>query len=134
MDTRENRRCPEAARLAAEGATVVSGYFDPLLASHARRLAGLKRGAKLMVADRDPPQPILPARARAELVASLRVVDYVVEAGATASGADVRLEAGRRAAVRRTDARTYTRGNGERPKYRWTAHEFSSSGWARWAM
>jgi bifunctional ADP-heptose synthase (sugar kinase/adenylyltransferase) len=80
MDTRGKViATSEAARLAAEGATVVSGYFDPMLASHARRLAELKRGAKLIVVIEDPPQPILPTRARAELIASLRAVDYVVE-------------------------------------------------------
>jgi bifunctional ADP-heptose synthase (sugar kinase/adenylyltransferase) len=81
----------EAARLAAEGATLVSGYFDPLLASHARRLAALKGSAKLIVAIEDPPRPILPARARAELVAGLRAVDFVVE-GLDGLRADVRLE------------------------------------------
>jgi hypothetical protein len=40
----------EAARLAASGATVVSGYFDPMVASHAERLAQIKReGAPLLV-------------------------------------------------------------------------------------
>jgi bifunctional ADP-heptose synthase (sugar kinase/adenylyltransferase) len=93
MDTRAKMiATSEAARLAAEGATVVSGYFDPLLASHARRLAGLKDGARLIVVIEDPPQPILPARARAELVASLRAVDYVVEAH-NGIKVDIRLEA-----------------------------------------
>jgi bifunctional ADP-heptose synthase (sugar kinase/adenylyltransferase) len=81
----------EAARRAAEGAMVVSGYFDPLLASHARRLTGLKGGAKLIVAIEDPARPILPARARAELVAGLRSVDFVVE-GTDGLRTDVRLE------------------------------------------
>jgi hypothetical protein len=92
MDTRGKMiATTEALRLAAEGATVVSGYFDPLLASHARRLNGLKGGAKLVVVIEDPPQPILPARARAELVASLRAVDHVLE---TSNGIhiDVQLE------------------------------------------
>jgi bifunctional ADP-heptose synthase (sugar kinase/adenylyltransferase) len=80
----------EAARRAAEGATVVSGYFDPLVASHARRLAELKRGT-LIVAIENPKRPILTARARAELVASLRAVDYVVEERGGLR-VDVRLE------------------------------------------
>jgi bifunctional ADP-heptose synthase (sugar kinase/adenylyltransferase) len=92
MDTRAKMiAASEAARLAAEGATVVSGYFDPLLASHARRLAGLKNSAKLIVVIEDPPRPILPARARAELVASLRSVDYVV-AERDGMQADIRLQ------------------------------------------
>jgi bifunctional ADP-heptose synthase (sugar kinase/adenylyltransferase) len=70
----------EAARVAASGAIVVTGYFDPLLAAHAERLAGLKRaGLPLLAAIAEPENPILPARARAELVAGLAVVDYVVE-------------------------------------------------------
>jgi bifunctional ADP-heptose synthase (sugar kinase/adenylyltransferase) len=81
MDTR-TKIVPmeEAARMAAEGATIVSGYFDPLLASHAERLTGLKReGVPLVILVADPENPILPAKARAELVAGLAVVDYVVE-------------------------------------------------------
>jgi|HubBroStandDraft_1064217.scaffolds.fasta_scaffold477867_1 glycerol-3-phosphate cytidylyltransferase-like family protein len=79
MDTR-TKIVPmeEAARIAAEGATVVSGYFDPLLASHAERLTGLKRsGVPLVVIVADPENPILPAQARMELVAGLAVVDHV---------------------------------------------------------
>ena len=81
MDTREKIvDATEAARIAASGATVVSGYFDPLVASHAERLAELKpSGAKLLVLIATPENPILPAAARAQLVAGLRDVDYVVE-------------------------------------------------------
>jgi bifunctional ADP-heptose synthase (sugar kinase/adenylyltransferase) len=82
----------DSERSAAQGAIVVTGYFDPLLASHAERLRGLKReGVALIVAIAEPENPILPARARAELVAGLAAVDHVVE---TAEGfeADVRLE------------------------------------------
>jgi glycerol-3-phosphate cytidylyltransferase-like family protein len=70
----------EAAKLAAAGAFVVSGHFDPMVASHARSLATLKRDGKpLLVLITTPENPILPARARAELVASLGVVDHVAE-------------------------------------------------------
>jgi bifunctional ADP-heptose synthase (sugar kinase/adenylyltransferase) len=70
----------EAAQRAASGATVVSGYFDPLIASHAERLAQLKAaGQKLLVLIATPADAILPAAARAELVAGLRSVDYVAE-------------------------------------------------------
>lgn len=81
MDTRTKIvSATEAARIAADGATVVSGYFDPLLASHAQRLAGLKRdGTPLLVLIATPENPILSARARAELVASLEAVDHVAE-------------------------------------------------------
>lgn len=57
----------------------MSGYFDPLVASHAERLAALKTGAKLLVLIATPANAILPAAARAELVAGLRAVDYVAE-------------------------------------------------------
>jgi hypothetical protein len=82
----------EAERLAASGATVVSGYFDPLMASQAQRLSELKRdGVPLLVLIATPPQPILQASARAELVASLRVVDHVAEL-ANGLQAQTRLE------------------------------------------
>jgi hypothetical protein len=69
-----------AGRIIASGATVVSGYFDPLIASHAERLARLKPGdSKLLVLIATPVNAILPAAARAELVAGLRAVDYVSE-------------------------------------------------------
>ena len=81
MDTRTKIVDSDAAlRLAAEGATVVSGYFDPLIAEHADRLRGLKQsGQPLLVAVAPPEDQILPARARAELVASLACVDHVTE-------------------------------------------------------
>jgi bifunctional ADP-heptose synthase (sugar kinase/adenylyltransferase) len=68
----------EALQLAASGATPVSGFFDPLLAAHAVRLSTLKvEGAPLLILIRDPDHPILPARARMELVAALACVDFV---------------------------------------------------------
>lgn len=81
MDTRTKIIDASQARLlAGQGATVVSGYFDPLVASHAERLAQLKKeGAPLLVLIATPADAILPARARAELVAGLAVVDYVCE-------------------------------------------------------
>lgn len=61
---------------------MVTGYFDPLLADHARRLEQLRSaGETLGVVIADPPDPLLPAAARAELVAALRAVDWVVIGG-----------------------------------------------------
>ena len=55
------------------------GYFDPLHAGHTRRLRELCRnGERIVVAIDDPAEPILPARARAELVAALDCVAYVL--------------------------------------------------------
>jgi hypothetical protein len=81
MDTRQKIvDASQAAAIVAAGATVVSGYFDPLLASQAARLVELKpKGKKLLVLIADPKNPILPTAARAQLVASLAVVDYVTE-------------------------------------------------------
>ena len=93
MDTR-TKIVParEAMRIAEAGAIVVSGYFDPLISGHAERLRELKReGRALIVAVSEPENPILPARARAELLAGLAVVDHVVES-AEELKIDVRLE------------------------------------------
>lgn len=60
---------------------IVTGYFDPLLAAHAARLYEIRRAepdTPLVVAILDPSSPVLNARARAELVAALAVVDYVM--------------------------------------------------------
>jgi len=73
-----------ARRLREEGKTLkfAVGYFDPLLAAHARRLKDARaNAAALAVIIADPPRPILPARARAELVAALEAADYVVLPG-----------------------------------------------------
>lgn len=66
-------------RAAKPGLRVVSGHFDPLLAWHVERVEEARRGAAgLAVAILEPPDPILPARARAELVAALAAVDLVL--------------------------------------------------------
>jgi bifunctional ADP-heptose synthase (sugar kinase/adenylyltransferase) len=86
LDTRSKILAPaeafEAARrVRAQGRDIAltTGWFDPLVPAHARRLSGLKDGvACLMVLITEPPQPVLPARARAELVAALAAVDFVV--------------------------------------------------------
>ena len=93
MDTRKKIiSAGHAAQIAESGATVVSGYFDPLIASHAERLAQLKPvGERLLVLIATPADPILPAAARAELVAGLRAVDYVAEL-ADGLTAHIRLE------------------------------------------
>ena len=57
----------------------VSGYFDPLLAEHVRRLRDCAQPGQLLVVEiANPEAPLLPQRARAELVAALSMVDYVV--------------------------------------------------------
>jgi D-beta-D-heptose 7-phosphate kinase/D-beta-D-heptose 1-phosphate adenosyltransferase len=62
---------------------IVTGYFDVLRAGHLRRLKTVSRDTEegvLLVILLTPPEPILPLRSRAELVAALAVVDYVVPA------------------------------------------------------
>jgi hypothetical protein len=82
MDTRSKILSSSEAAQIALRATVISGYFDPLLAWHASRLEELKGDSPLLALIATPPNPILPARARAELVAGLKVVDHVCEAPA----------------------------------------------------
>ena len=84
MDTRTKIITSEQAEsLARESsdATVITGHFDVLLLAHARELDYIRAhfpDALLFVALTAPEQPLLSDRARAELVAALAVVDYVV--------------------------------------------------------
>lgn len=88
MDTR--RKIVRDARhwQAPEGAVLAAGPFDPLLAAHARQLEQLKGGAPVLVVYvTDLPDPLMPAQARAELVAALRCVDAVVIGAVPPEGA-----------------------------------------------
>jgi rfaE bifunctional protein nucleotidyltransferase chain/domain len=77
-----------ADRAAGRTIAFANGCFDILHVGHVRYLEGARReGDRLVVAVNDdesvrglkgPGQPILPAAARAELVAALRAADYVV--------------------------------------------------------
>ena len=81
MDTRTKiiPRHELQARLESHAAHWVSGSFDPLLAEHLRRLDQAQEPGRLLVVEvTNPPQPLLGQRARAELVAALSMVDYVV--------------------------------------------------------
>ena len=61
--------------------TLVTGYFDVLGTRHIEALERVARPDRcLLVALFTAPCSILPLRARAELVAALRMVDYVVTA------------------------------------------------------
>lgn len=58
---------------------LVLGYFDPLQTRDVLRLREVFSGNETsVVAVDDPPEALLTTRARAELVASLAAVDYVV--------------------------------------------------------
>ena len=87
MDTRTKILTPEAARRIAQPVVVATGFFDVLRAGHARELAELRKLGPLLVIVLPLEDELLDQRARAELVAGLRAVDYVViadQAGATA--------------------------------------------------
>ncbi len=81
MDTRTKIIEAELAKASRRPMTVVTGYFDVLRASHVDALTALARPDRtLLVAVRKTENGVLSARARAELVAALRMVDYVVTA------------------------------------------------------
>jgi glycerol-3-phosphate cytidylyltransferase-like family protein len=78
VDTRSKIIPLEQARQ-LHGALWLTGHFDPLLAEHARNLRQRATpGQTLIVEITNPENPLLPQRARAELVAALESVDYVV--------------------------------------------------------
>ncbi len=81
MDTRAKIiDLASAASLQRQGARlkVVTGYFDVLTPDLVRRLQGLSDGARLIAVVLNPPAPLLPPQARAELAASLSMIDYVL--------------------------------------------------------
>jgi len=66
-------------RLSGKPASRVSGNFDPRLAEHIRRLRQHKKeNQPLVVEIGNPPNTLLSQRARAELVAAISFVDFVV--------------------------------------------------------
>lgn len=82
MDTRSKiLSSPEAVTGGA--VTLVVGYFDVIRADHICDLAearGRTPHAPLVVLVAQGPETLLPLRGRAELVAALRMVDYVLTA------------------------------------------------------
>ncbi len=83
MDTRSKILTPEAAERLSGPITLVTGYFEVLLAGHARDLQAARDRAPdrpMLVVVIGHPGELMEAGARAELVAALRVVDYVVAA------------------------------------------------------
>ncbi len=83
MDTRSKIAALDevAERVAANEKRVrlVTGLFDPVLAVHARRFRRLAHPDRLLVVlVRSPERPLLDERSRAELIAALADVDYVL--------------------------------------------------------
>lgn len=89
MDTRSKIISADDARKRLEGQSAewISGHFDPLLADHVRLIRGRAKPGRLLVVEvTNPSRPLLPQRARAELVAALQKVDYVVMSSGGSSG------------------------------------------------
>jgi len=83
VDTRSKIVTLEEAQALARPVAVVSGSFDVLRAEHARELQDARNnaaGGALLVAVLPSSAGVLGQRARAEMVAALRMVDYVVTA------------------------------------------------------
>ncbi len=82
MDTRSKIiSAAEAAQL--KYASLVHGYFDPLTADHVRRLQELAAEGPITILLDSPQAPLLPAGARAELLAALNTVKQVIIADET---------------------------------------------------
>jgi glycerol-3-phosphate cytidylyltransferase-like family protein len=85
VDTRKKILTLAEAKRLAGPVVIAAGAFDILRAGHARELAALRDGApdaRLLVAVLPSALDLAPARARAEMAAGLRMVDYVVTADA----------------------------------------------------
>jgi hypothetical protein len=77
MNTRE--KIVDASAVVGRRMTLVTAYFDPMLDWHAERLAALRPADGTLAALVLPLEnELLPQRARAELAAALRVIDYVL--------------------------------------------------------
>jgi len=90
MDTRSKILDPSGALKYLSGLgdssfLIARGSFDVLRAEHCRRLAEKEEQPEKLIVlvtdDENPRQTVLDARTRAELVAALEVVDYVVIRG-----------------------------------------------------
>ena len=84
MDTRNKILTAAAALAIPRPFAIVTGTFDVLRAEHARELQEARSrsgAARLLVIVLPRSSELLPQCARAELVAALRVVDYVVASG-----------------------------------------------------
>lgn len=105
MDTRIKIISLEAARELSAPLAVATGHFDVLRAESVRELDSLRRsapGARLLAFILPLATAVLDDRARAELAAALRTVDYV--AMASDAEAAALLEALKPAAVLRMEA------------------------------
>ena len=65
----------------------MAGHFDPVHAAHGRRLRELRDDTCTVVVLTDSDKPISPQRARAEVLAGLSSVDWVIITEGTSSDA-----------------------------------------------
>ena len=91
MDTRTKILTLAAARQVAPPVVVATGLFDVLRAEHIRELHKLREIGGLLVVVLPLASELLPQSSRTELVAGLRMVDYVV--AADRGDADALIEA-----------------------------------------
>ncbi|MGH9581374.1 MAG: hypothetical protein ACRD4O_00365 [Bryobacteraceae bacterium] len=83
MDTREKIVALDRLPALFAGAewTVIAGFFDPMTAAQAKRIARYREdGRKLLAVVLEDGETLLPADARAVLAAALRAVDAVAVA------------------------------------------------------
>lgn len=79
LDTRTKIVPAGEAQARLAGRPLVAAYFDPLVSTHTARLRELAaQHGPLAVCICNPPDPLLPAQARAELAAACRDVEWVV--------------------------------------------------------
>lgn len=79
LDTRTKIVPAEGLQALLAGRPLIAAYFDPMVASHTRRLRELAGElGPLAVCICEPADPLLPAQARAELAAACRDVELVV--------------------------------------------------------
>jgi len=88
LDTRSKIVTADQAReqIGSNPAKWIAGNFDPLLAAHIRHLRDLAVPGHLLVVEiTNSEHPLLAQRARAELVAALAMVDFVVLANGSSA-------------------------------------------------
>ena len=76
-----------------EDVTIATAYFDPMLDWHAERFASLRGVGALAACILPLEGELLPQRARAEMAASMRMIDYVLIAPASDPNAENFLRA-----------------------------------------
>lgn len=102
LDTRT--KIVDAACAPSQGA-LVTGFFDPVTVQHLRRLKQIRERCGIVtILLSDPPAPILEAHARAEVLAALDVVDYVVLPQERALSVDLFARKGDYSVFREEDA------------------------------